>query len=68
MSNILSSRISRLEASTKDQDRSYPRVVRLVAKEGQEAEAIRSAETMGIDASPAGNNLVIIRVIKAPAH
>ena len=68
MSANLLSRLEKLEATAASRDRPYPRVVRLVANQGEEEAAYREAEAMGIDTSPAGNDVLIIRlVVPSPA-
>lgn len=68
MSTNLLSRLEKLEATAASRDRPYPRVVRLVTNQGEEEAAYRKAEAMGIDTSPAGNDILIIRlVVPSPA-
>jgi hypothetical protein len=63
MSANLLSRLEKLEATAASRDRPYPRVVRLVTNQGEEEAAYREAEAMGIDTSPAGNDILIIRLV-----
>ncbi|GAA4169484.1 hypothetical protein [Shinella granuli] len=63
MSANLLNRLEKLEATAASRDRPYPRVVRLVTNQGEEEAAYREAEAMGIDTSPAGNDILIIRLV-----
>lgn len=63
MATNLSSRLEKLEAEARIKDKPYPKVARLIAKEGEEAEAFRQAEEIGLDLSPEGNDLLILRLI-----
>jgi len=62
MATNLTGRIEKLEA-TASARKAAGRVVRLVVNDGEEAEAYRQAEAMGLDTSPASNDLLIIRLL-----
>ena len=63
MAANLMSRIEKLEASSRAEERTYPRVVRLVVNEGEEAEAYRMAEEMGLHVGPDSRDIVVIRLV-----
>lgn len=63
MATNLLTRLEKLEASAASKDRPYPRVVRLVATQGEEEAAYREAEAMGIDTSPDSADILVIRLV-----
>lgn len=65
----LAGRIDKLEASATARDGTPRKVVRLVVNDGEEAEAYRQAEAMGLDTGPDSDDLLIIRLIAlSPLH
>lgn len=62
MATNLTGRIEKLE-TTASARKAAGRVVRLVVNDGEEAEAYRQAEAMGLDFSPESNDLLIIRLL-----
>lgn len=65
MASSLFTRVEKLEATSRAHDKPYPRVVRLVVNDGEEAEAYRMAEEMGLDVGPNSRDILIIRLIAA---
>jgi len=69
MAANLAGRIEKLEASATSRSDQPRKVIRLVVNEGEEADAYRQAEEMGLDTSPESKDLLIIRLIAlAPKH
>lgn len=63
MAGNLTTRLDRLEAQAFLSDPKPRQVVRIVCNAGEEAEAYRQAEEMGLDTSPESNDILIIRLI-----
>lgn len=63
MSNVLSTRLKRLETLSGANDKPSPKVVRIVVNAEEEAEAYRMAEEMGLDTSADSNDILIIRLV-----
>jgi len=66
MSTNLLNRFEKLEASAGTKDNIYLRAVRLIVNQGEEDEAYRQAEEMGLDLSPGSEDLLIIRLLVPP--
>lgn len=63
MSGNLVTRIGRLEAVASATTKTFPKVVRLVTTDADEAAAYRAAEEMGLDVSPDSDDILVIRLI-----
>ena len=59
----LTGRIEKLEATAGAREDKPRKVIRLVANDGEEAEAYRQAEEMGLDMSLDSNDLLIVRLL-----
>lgn len=66
MSSNLLTRLGKLEVTAGVSSKIIPRIVRLVANEGEEQEVYRQAAEMGLDVSPESKDLLIIRLICRP--
>lgn len=63
MATNLLTRLERLEASAAVTKRGIAKVARIVVNQGEEDEAYRKAEEMGLDVSPESSDLLIIRLM-----
>lgn len=66
MSIALSTRVKKLETAAGVTTKTYPKVIRLVTRDEDEAAAYRLAEEMGLDISPDSVDVLVIRLV-APA-
>jgi len=66
MSSNLLTRLGKLEATAGATSKIIPKIVRIVANEGEEEEVYRKAAEMGLDTSPDSKDLLIIRLICRP--
>lgn len=66
MSVTLSTRVKKLETAAGLTAKTWPKVIRLVTKDEDEAAAYRMAEEMGLDISPDSVDVLVIRLV-APA-
>lgn len=63
MSIALSTRVKKLETIAGVTTKTYPKVVRLVTSDADEAAAYRLAEEMGLDVSPDSDDILVIRLV-----
>jgi len=63
MSNALTTRITKLENTAGMTKKTWPKVVRLVTTDADEAAAYRRAAEMGLDISPDSDDILVIRLI-----
>jgi hypothetical protein len=64
MATSLTSRLEKLEQTAQILGVSSPKIVRLVVSEDEERDVYREAEALGLDTSPASNDVFIIRLIR----